>query len=71
MIIEIYRNELINCELDDSIPVLEHRWLKEPTDAQFKNELIAIAKLYRDLKITYKKLAWLADTELLGELSVD
>ncbi len=69
MIINVYQNDLVVCELDDSVPVLRHRWTKEPTDEQFENGLIELAKLYRDLKKSYKNLAWLADTKLLGELS--
>ena len=69
MIRAVYQNDQLICELDDSIPVLRHRWTKEPTDDQFKNGLIELAKQYRDLKKSYKNLAWLADTKLLGELS--
>ncbi|MEK6781507.1 MAG: hypothetical protein AABY93_07360 [Bacteroidota bacterium] len=71
MIINIFHTELVNCELDDSIPVLKHRWLKEPTGEQFENGLIEIARLYRDIRKSYKNLAWLADTEMLGELSAE
>ena len=69
MIINIYQNDLVICELDDSVPVLRHRWTKEPTDEQFENGLIELARQYRSLKQSYKNLAWLADTKLLGELS--
>ena len=69
MIRAIYENDLLICELDDSVPVLRHRWTKEPTDEQFENGLIELARQYRDLKKSYKNLAWLADTKLLGELS--
>src|SRR6478609_887866 len=69
MIIQVFRNDLLVCELDDSVPVLRHRWTKEPTDEQFENNLIEVARHYRDLKKSYTNLAWLADTKLLGELS--
>ena len=69
MIRAIYENDLLICELDDSVPVLRHRWTKEPTDEQFENGLIELARQYPDLKKSYKNLAWLADTKLLGELS--
>lgn len=71
MIISIYQDELLTCELDDSVPVLKHRWIKEPTDEQFENGLIELAKLYRELHKSYTNLAWLADTEMLGELSAE
>lgn len=69
MIRAIFENDLLICELDDSVPVLRHRWTKEPTDEQFENGLIELARQYPDLKKSYKNLAWLADTKLLGELS--
>ena len=71
MIIQVYQNDLVTCELDDSIPVLRHRWTKEPTDEQFETGLIELARLYRELSKPYKNLAWLADTKLLGELSAE
>jgi len=69
MIIPILENELLLCQLDDSIPVLQHQWKKEPTDEQFQKGLLELAQQYRDLKKSYKNLAWLADTKMLGELS--
>ena len=69
MILSVYKNELVICELDDSVPVLRHRWTNEPTDDQFEDGLIELARQYRDLSKSYKNLAWLADTKLLGELS--
>ena len=69
MTTNIYQNELVTCELDDSVPVLRHQWIKEPTDGQFQNGLIEIARLYRGLRKSHKNLAWLADTKMLGELS--
>jgi hypothetical protein len=71
MIRAVYQNDQLICELDDSVPVLRHRWTQEPTDDQFENGLIELAKQYRVLKKSYKNLAWLADTKLLGELSSD
>ncbi len=69
MIIKVYQSELLICELDDSLPVLRHRWTSEPTGEQFENGLIELARHYRDLRKSYKNLAWLADTTRLGELS--
>ncbi|MEL7003938.1 MAG: hypothetical protein AAFN93_14545 [Bacteroidota bacterium] len=57
------------CELDESIPVLKHKWLQAPPDEVFKNGLIEILGEYRKVKGGYKDLKWLADTKLLGELS--
>lgn len=68
MIIGIFENEFVRCELDDSLPVLRHRWLREPPSEIFKSNLIRIQKEYIQLSKSYANLAWLADTELLGEL---
>lgn len=71
MRINIFENEFVMCELDDSVPVLRHRWLKEPPGEEFKHNLRRIQEEYLQLKKPYTNLAWLADTELLGELDED
>jgi hypothetical protein len=68
MIINVSENEYVKCELDDSLPVLQHRWKKEPPGEAFKANLIKILESYSELKNSYTNLAWLADTTLLGEL---
>ena len=71
MIISIFDNENVSCELDDSLPVLRHRWKKSPDGASFQNNLLKILDEYKKLKSSYSLLAWLADTTLLGELDED
>lgn len=68
MIIPIFRNEFVTCELDDSLPVLRHIWIKEPPGEEFKKNLINVLSSYKSLANSYKSLAWLADTTELGEL---
>lgn len=68
MLLSIFENEFVKCELDDSIPVLRHRWLSEPSGDDFKNNLLRMQEEYIQLKKSYKDLAWLAETQLLGEL---
>src|SRR5687768_10889263 len=68
MIIKLFEDDYVICELDDSLPVLRHRWKKEPDGSQFKSILVRILDEYNTLKHSYAKLAWLADTTLLGEL---
>ncbi len=68
MIIGIFENEFVRCELDESLPVLRHRWLKEPPTEIFKETLVRIQQEFVQLSKSYRNLAWLADTELLGEL---
>ena len=68
MIIEVFENEFVKCELDDSLPVLKHRWLSVPSGEEFKNILTTIRDKFVELKESYPRLAWLADTKLLGEL---
>jgi hypothetical protein len=64
----IFENEFVICELDDTIPVLKHTWKKQTPGPAFRENLIAIQKKYIDLKSSYTNLAWLADTQLLGEV---
>ena len=68
MTIRLFENEYVECQLDDSLPVLQHRWKKEPSAEAFKANLIKILQSYNELKNSYTNLAWLADTALLGEL---
>jgi hypothetical protein len=68
MIIGIFDNEYVLCELDDSLPVLRHFWKKSPGGEAFKSNLLKVLQEYKKLKSSYSQLAWLADTTLLGEL---
>lgn len=68
MIINIFENESIVCELDDALPVLRHRWKHNMEGAPFRNYLMKVLEEYKKLKHSYSLLAWLADTTLLGEL---
>jgi hypothetical protein len=65
----LFQNENVICQLDEEIPVLRHRWVKEPTSEDFRNGLLALQKIYLEHKSKYDDLKWLADTELLGELN--
>jgi hypothetical protein len=68
MIINIFDNEALTCELDDALPVLRHRWKRATDGEEFKSNLLKVLDEYKKLKDTYSLLAWLADTTLLGEL---
>lgn len=68
MIINIFENDAVICELDDSLPVLRHRWKHESSGEEFKTNLLRILDEFENLKSSYAMLAWLADTTLLGEL---
>ena len=68
MIINIFEDKSIICELDDSLPVLRHRWKHAMEGAPFRNYLMRVLEEYKKLKHSYSMLAWLADTTLLGEL---
>ena len=71
MIIGIFENEFVRCELDDDIPVLRHRWLQPPPAEDFKFNLLRILEEYIELKRTYTSLAWLANAQKLGELDLE
>ena len=68
MIIRIFENDFLTCELDDSLPVLRHRWKRATDGEDFRSNLLKVLEEYKKLKNSYSWLAWLADTTLLGEL---
>ena len=68
MIIGILDNEFLTCELDDSMPVLRHRWKRATDGEAFRSNLLKVLEEFKKLKSSYSLLAWLADTTLLGEL---
>lgn len=67
----IIDDEFFRCELNPEIPVLVHRWLKKPSSGDFKAGLLEIQRVFNEKKKDYPELKWLADTELLGELTED
>jgi hypothetical protein len=64
----LFENEYVVCDLDESLPVLKHRWKKVPTGKVFRENLVKIQQLYLKQSPHYTNLAWLADTQLLGEV---
>ena len=64
----VFENEYVICELDDSIPVLKHRWKKETPGKIFRDNLVTIQQHFIEYCKDYERLMWLADTELLGEV---
>lgn len=71
MVSEVIRNDNVICEIDDSVPVLKHKWIRQPTSKEFRDGLLNILETYKKLKDQYTNLKWLADTQLLGELEED
>lgn len=65
----ILENERVVCELDASVPVLKHHWLKNTKGPEFRDQLVEIQKEYLKLKSDYPNLKWLADATNLGELT--
>ena len=65
---KIFEDEFLSCELDDSLPVLQHYWKKAPSGEEFKLKLLKVLEEYKILSSRFKGLAWLADTRQLGEL---
>ena len=64
----VFEDDYVICELDDSLPVLKHRWKKEPTGKHFRETLLSLLDRYKQYAKKYPDLAWLADTQNLGEL---
>ncbi len=71
MVISIFDNEFVTCELDDALPVLKHNWKFELPGNAFKENVQHILTEYLVLAKAYSGLAWLADTTHLGELDED
>jgi hypothetical protein len=68
MVQVVFENEYVVCQLDESLPVLKHRWKKEMPANLFQENLLKIQQSYVALRNSHKHLAWLADTQLLGEV---
>lgn len=68
MIMKIFENEYLTCELDDKLPVLRHYWKTSPPGEEFRSNLVRVLAEYKALQLSYESLAWLADTTHLGEL---
>ena len=64
-------NELYVAEIDPEIPVMKHRWLREPSAEEFQEGLLRLQKIYLEQVIKYSGLKWLADTKLLGQRSYE
>ena len=64
----LYEDEYVICELDESVPLLKHRWKEAPPGRVFRENLIKIQQLYLKQSRHYSNLAWLADTQSLGEV---
>jgi hypothetical protein len=64
----VFENDFVICELDDSLPVLKHRWKQETPGVQFRENLVKIHERYVEYSKEYPHLAWLADTRMLGEV---
>ena len=65
---KLFENEYVVCELDESIPVLKHRWKKAAPGVVFRENLVKIQQHYLQQSPSHVNLAWLADTQLLGEV---
>ena len=65
----LFESDCVRCEMDEEIPVLRHRWLRKPSSEEFRDGLKNVLKEYKELSKSSPGLKWLADTQLLGELS--
>ena len=68
---ELVKNEWLVISLDPEIPVLMHRWLKEPDAETFKEQLVQVQEKYLAVRDDFENLKWLADTKLLGQRSFE
>lgn len=68
MLINIFENDEVICELDEDIPLLRHYWKREQSGESFRKNLVILLEEYISLKKTYDNVAWMADARFLGEL---
>lgn len=68
---KLLENDLVIVEIDENIPAMKHRWLREPTFLEFKEQLITLQQIYIKHSDTFSNLKWLADTKLLGQRSFE
>lgn len=68
MLINIFENDEVICELDEDIPLLRHFWKREQSGESFRKNLVILLEEYISLKKTYDNIAWMADARFLGEL---
>jgi hypothetical protein len=71
MVKTIFEESFIICYLDDSIPVLTHRWKSHASSENFRSTLIRLSETFKVLKKEYPDLAWAGDTTNLGVLSLE
>lgn len=71
MSISLLEKEKIQASLDETIPVLKHKWIKNPTGSEFRQQLLELKEIYLEQKEKYPDLMWLADTQSLGELTYE
>ena len=50
MIIGIFDNEYVTCDLDDSLPVLRHKWKFELSGEEFKDNVQRVLEEYQTLR---------------------
>lgn len=71
MSITLVEKDKIVAKLDESIPVMIHKWLKPPTSDEFRDQLLELKEIYLTHRDKYENLMWLADTQSLGELTYE
>jgi hypothetical protein len=64
----LFENDYLICTLDEALPVLKHRWKQAPPGNIFRENLVEVQRHYLALSREHANLAWLADTQLLGEV---
>ncbi len=71
MVRMIFEREYLICQLDESVPVLKHIWLRNPTAEEFRDGLTTMQREYINRKGDYQDLKWLGDTKMIEELNVE
>ncbi len=71
MVRTILEREYLICQLDESVPVFKHTWLRNPTSEEFRDGLTTMHREYIKRKGDFTDLKWLADTKMIEELDAE
>ena len=68
---QIFEEPYLECYLEDSVPVLAHRWKSHPNKDEFKSSLMKMIEHFKALRKDHPALTWCGDTTNLGVLSLE
>ena len=68
----LFKENYLECYLDEDAKVLFHVWLSKPTSEQLRSGLTRVYNEYLTHKKSFQTpLHWLADTQKIGVITID